>query len=68
MQEEARRVQEVVPERHESSTIPPGRKGSKKAKLAACACLVASSLLQPEHTAARVARAVSVIALAHFSH
>lgn len=68
MQEEARWLQEIVPERQQNSSTPPGRKGSTEAKLAASVCLIASSLLQPEHTAVRVLRAVSVIALAHFSH
>jgi len=68
VQEESRRLQQSTNERQEGTPIQPGNGGSKKARLAASTCLIASSLLQPEHTAIRVFRALSVVALAHFSH
>jgi hypothetical protein len=67
VQEEAQRLQQSVPDVDEGSSTAQSSNGGKKARLAASACLIASSLLQPEHTAVRVFRALSVVALAHFS-
>ena len=60
VQEEARRIQQSAPERQEGTSAKSNSATSNKARLGASVCLIASSLLQPEHTALELVGSIEI--------